>query len=400
MRSPALLVALLLVVLVVAGCLDPNEPSNQPLTDEDGMQVGKGVRLVKVADGLERPIFLTTPGDGRLYVVEQAGRVRVVEGHRGDEGAFQVGSVREEVFLDVADRVTSGGEQGLLGLAFHPDWPEDPRVFVDYTDQAGDSVLSVFRSDEGGGAVDGASEQVLLKVEQPYSNHNGGMLAFGPDGMLYWALGDGGSGGDPHRHGQDRSTLLGSILRLDVGGDEGYAIPDDNPFVDDDRARGEIWVYGLRNPWRFSFDEGDMWIGDVGQNRFEEVSHLPEGEQAGANLGWNAYEGRETFDETVAGDLGEEPVMPVATYGLSGAHCAVTGGYVYRGHLEHLSGTYVFADYCSGWVWGLQERRGGDGWTMGLLFESDRRVPSFGVDEQNDLYLVDYSGAILVFAEE
>jgi glucose/arabinose dehydrogenase len=375
-RRVLVLVALL-VSVALAGCTHDREATD-PLTDDRGRPLGSSLRVLRVATGLEEPVFLTHAGDGsgRLFILEQEGRVRVVAD----------GALASAPFLDIRDRVRSGGERGLLGLAFHPAFPDDGRVFVSYTGKDGGSVLSVFQVADG--RADEASEEVLLEVEQPYPNHNGGMLAFGPDDRLYWALGDGGSGGDPDGNGQDPTTLLGGLLRLDV--DAADLVADGNPFVGKEGA-DLVWAYGLRNPWRFSFDRGpgDLWIADVGQEKREEVNHVPAGEGAGWNFGWNAYEGSEPY---VGADVADA-VFPVVEYARRSPHCSVTGGYVYRGEdVPQLGGVYVFGDYCSGYIWGIERHRGE--WVKGLLFESPHRISSFGEDEAGELYIVDHRGSV------
>ena len=247
------------------------------------------------------------------------------------------GQLLGDPFLNIGDRLTAGGERGLLGLAFHPDFPDDPRFFVNYTDLEGDTVVSSFTAEAGADRADGDSEVVLLRIDQPYPNHNGGALAFGPDGYLYISTGDGGSGGDPHDNGQRMDTLLGKILRIDVDGGSGdarYAVPPDNPFVDQSDALPEIWHLGLRNPWRMSFDRetGDLWIGDVGQGSWEEVDVARAG-TGGLNFGWNRVEGFECFE----GDSCDDPAYtpPVTAYSHDFG-CSVTGGVVYRGTAQPL----------------------------------------------------------------
>src|SRR5690606_13084652 len=321
-------------------------------------------RLVEVARGFSNPVAIGFAGEDRLFVVEQRGTVRVVRD----------GEVLPEPFLDVTDRVRSGGERGLLGLAFPPDFAATGRFYAYYIDLNGDSVLSRFLAE--GDAADPASEQVLLTQVQPYSNHNGGQLAFGPDGYLYLGLGDGGSGGDPQGNGQPLDTLLGKVLRLDVSGDRAEA-PADNPFVRREGARPEVWAYGLRNPWRFSFDRGtgDLYIADVGQNAFEEVNLLPAG-SGPLNFGWNAWEGSRRFSRTAPFS---DVTFPIAEYTHDGGHCSITGGYVYRGRdIPALDGVYLFADYCSGVLWGL--RRGAEGWIMEVLADTDLQPSAFGED--------------------
>jgi glucose/arabinose dehydrogenase len=304
-----------------------------------------------VTDGLVSPVDVATAGDGsgRLFVLEQAGRIRIVDG---------TGLV-DRPFLDIATRVTSGGEQGLLGLAFHPDFPTDPRFFVDYTDLQGDTVVSEFRVDGADpGAADRDSERVLVHIHQPFANHNGGGVVFGPDGMLYIATGDGGSGGDPLGNGQRLDTLLGKILRIDVDGSvagtgQPYRIPVDNPFVGVTGAQPEIWLTGLRNPWRIRFDAetGDLWIGDVGQSAWEEIDVARAGAK-GINFGWNKMEGFHCYAPSNGCDQ-RGLTLPVAEYGHD-LGCAVIGGVVVRGSDQPLlDGRYVFADSCSGNFWTL-----------------------------------------------
>ena len=336
----------------------------------------------------ERPVLLThaSDGSGQVYVVEQHGVV-----HRIDPATPE----RTDVFLDISARVSRrGNEEGLLGLAFDPGFAENGRFYVYYSAASPRrSVLSRFETGVDG-LGDASSESVLLEVPQPYRNHNGGMIEFGPDGMLYVALGDGGSAGDPRRHGQNLGTLLGSILRIDVtaGDSAPYAIPPDNPFVGRSGARGEIWAYGLRNAWRFSFDRetGDLWTGDVGQNALEEVDIV----RRGGNYGWNEMEGSRCFRP--ACDPGAfEP--PVAEYGRDSG-CSITGGYVYRGQrLPGLRGVYLYADFCSGRIWGL--RYDGERVTeQAQLARAEFQVPSFGEDEAGEVYILGFDGGIYTFA--
>ncbi|MEJ2060983.1 MAG: PQQ-dependent sugar dehydrogenase [Gammaproteobacteria bacterium] len=348
-----------------------------------------GLHWARVADGFNRPLFVTTAGDGsgRLYVVEQGGRIYSMT--RGGE--------ERELFADVGNLITQRGfEQGLLGLAFAPRYRENGRLFLYYTrDPDGAVTLAEFRRGADG-RLDPDSRQVLLTIPEPASNHNGGMLAFGPDGYLYLGPGDGGRGGDPWGNAQNRDVLLGKLLRIDVSQGKGYRIPPDNPFVNKPGMRPEIWAYGLRNPWRFSFDRrtGDLWIADVGQNAWEEIDHQPRGE-GGRNYGWNRMEGLHCYPE---GRLCDSSglVLPVAEY----AHdkgCSVTGGYVYRGAaIPSLAGVYVFGDYCSGRVWGLwpEEKDKGKGYDMRLLMQTGFRITSFGEDARGELYLVDQRGGI------
>lgn len=346
--------------------------------------------LVQVATGLDGPVDLATvPGrSDRLFVVEQRGRIRIVRS----------GAVLGTPFLDIVDRVGSGGERGLLGLAFHPSFAQNGRFFVNYTDRSGDTHIAEFRTAPAADTADAASERQVLFVAQPFANHNGGGLAFGNDGFLYIALGDGGSGGDPQGNGQDLSRPLGKILRIDVDRGDPYSIPPDNPFVSSPRARGEVWAFGLRNPWRISFDRatGDLYVGDVGQNQVEEIDVGLRSRGGGENYGWNITEGTDCFRPS-SGCSTTGLTLPVAEY-RHPLGCAVTGGVVYRGcRMPGYAGTYFYGDYCSGLLrsFRLQNGRAAEerDWTSAV--RSDRfSISSFGQDAEGEAYLVDYGGAV------
>lgn len=333
-------------------------------------------------------MFLTHAGagTGTLYVVEQGGTVLTFAAD-GSRGAAP--------FLDIHERITSGGERGLLGLAFHPRFRDNGRFFVDYTNTDGDTIVSEFRRGPDG-TLDPSQERLLLKVDQPFSNHNGGMLAFGPDGGLYIGLGDGGSAGDPQGNGQDREQHLGKILRIlvDPAGDAPYGIPEGNPFAGGG-GRPEIWDLGLRNPWRFSFDRatGDLYVGDVGQGATEEIDVHAAGTAGGLNFGWNVMEGPDCYraDSCARDGL----TLPVAWYSHEDG-CSITGGYVYRGTSSPaLSGVYLYSDYCSGTVWGIASRDAMAGSAKArVLIESGYPVSSFGEDEAGELYLVSLGGTV------
>ena len=299
--------------------------------------------LHRITDRLSSPVYVTAPpGDtARLFVVEQGGRVRVL--HHD--------SLLAKPFLDIGVHIVSGGEQGLLSLAFHPSYSANGRFYVYFTNRVGDIRIVRYTVSADPDVADSTSgDTVLAVVHQPYGNHNGGLVLFGPDGKLYAGLGDGGSGGDPDGNGQNRKALLGKILRLDVDAAVPYAIPSDNPFFGDTSARGEIWLYGLRNPWRFSFDRltGDLYTGDVGQNAWEEIDVLVAGTPAGVNYGWNPMEGSHCYAASSCPVPGL--VLPVAEYSHSEG-CSVTGGYVVRDTtVPSLVGRYLYGDYCSGWV--------------------------------------------------
>jgi len=350
-----------------------------------------GIDVQVVAAGFDRPIFVGNAGDasGRLFVVEKQGRILVV----------QNGQVRNDPFLDITDRVRSEAyEQGLFSVAFHPGYPTNGRIFVDYTDHNGDTVVSEFAADPGQARADPQSERVLLQIEQPYQNHNGGMLAFGPqDGYLYISAGDGGSGGDPLGHGQNAASLLGSLLRIDVDTDSVYAIPVDNPFASQPGKRAEIFAYGLRNVWRFSFDRvtGDLWLADVGQNDLEEVHLALAPLRGGLNFGWNIMEGSACFPPVMPTCNTEGLQIPIAEYGRDYG-CSITGGYVYRGRaFPALAGAYIFGDYCSGRVWTLQLNEQG-AWQMIQRADFDFLIPTFGEGGDGEIYLTDDAGGRLL----
>jgi glucose/arabinose dehydrogenase len=336
--------------------------------------------------GLSRPVQMTHAGDGsgRLFVVEQAGRIRLIDD----------GELVATPFLDISDRVSCCGERGLLGLAFPPGYSSKGYFYVNYTGASGDTVVARFLVTGDPSAADAGSEEVILTIDQPYSNHNGGQLAFGPDGYLYIGTGDGGSGGDPQNNAQDRLSLLGKILRIDVESGSGpYAIPEGNPFADVDDAQPEIWALGLRNPWRFSFDTetGDLFIADVGQGDYEEINVQPAASTGGENYGWRILEGSHCYESDPCDTRGLE--LPVFEYDHS-LGCSVTGGFVSRsGTWPRLDGVYLFGDYCSGRVWGLREA--GDSWEERQLAETGFSISGFGIDELGAVYVLDYgSGTV------
>jgi glucose/arabinose dehydrogenase len=342
------------------------------------------VSLEPVAQGLSSPVFLTAPaGDlERLFVVERGGEIRIV---RHD-------SILPTPFLDVADRILAGGEQGLLGLAFHPDYAGNGRFFVNYTDTLGHTQIVRYQVSADPDVADPGSALPILTVQQPYSNHNGGMLAFGPnDGMLYIGMGDGGSGGDPQNHGQNRMTVLGDMVRIDVDAGSPYTIPADNPFVGALSIANEIWASGLRNPWRFSFDAGtgDLYIADVGQSAREEVDFQPASSSGGENYGWRIMEGTRCYNPS-SGCSTSGLTLPIYEYDHSDG-CSITGGYVYRGSdYPVLQGRYFFADFCSTWLRSFAVVLGA---AAGLQDHSATAGPvqgtsSFGQDGRGELYIV------------
>ncbi len=331
----------------------------------------------EVTSGYTRPILVTNFGDSsnRLLIAEQHGALTI----RNADGS-------EALFMNISERVTrDGNEQGLLGVAFPEDYASSRTFYVHYSDNNGDTTVSRFQANADGTQGDPASETILLRESQPFGNHNGGSIEFGADGMLYIGLGDGGRAGDPLDAGQDPGTLLGSILRIDVSGDS-YSIPADNPFGN------EVWAYGIRNPWRFSFDRdtGDIYIGDVGQNLYEEISYLPFGFEGDRNFGWRATEGFHCYESGCDTSL---YIPPIAEYDHS-LGCSVTGGYVYRGEkYPSLNGVYIFGDYCTGVIWGSLQQADGS-WQTEVLSQSGLNISSFGEDEAGELYVVHHQGGV------
>ncbi len=350
------------------------------------------IELFELASGFDSPLLVThaPDGSGRIYIVEQAGRIYSMD-LEDPEGS-------RSMELDIRERIEDGAsEQGLLGLAFHPDFERNRRLFVNYTDLAGDTVVAELRALPGTDGFDPASEETILAFEQPAGNHNGGHLAFGPDGMLFVATGDGGGADDRYGHGQNPGSLLGKILRIDVDARQdgaAYGLPPDNPFLDREGYRPETWAWGLRNPWRFSFDRqtGDLYIGDVGQARWEEIDLMPAG-SAGFNFGWPIFEGRACQRDDGAC---QDPSLqaPILVYEHQAGACSVTGGYVYRGPAEDggaaLQGAYLYADYCSGQIRVAREEAGG--WRSRVILETELDISSFGQDEAGRLYLSDLDG--------
>lgn len=378
----------ILVTVGLWACGSPSCSGDGPVNSGPPDDSVGTMSLSLVADGFSSPVYVThAPADGdRLFVVERGGTIDIIRN----------GSVLGTPFLDIRDRVAAGGERGLLGLAFHPNYSANGAFFVYYTDSNGDSRVSRFTVTGSPDMADPGSEDVLLTVAQPFSNHNGGMIAFGPDGMLYVGLGDGGSGGDPRGNGQDSTTLLGSILRIDVDGGNPYTVPADNPLIGATSARGEIWAYGLRNPWRFSFDRvtGDLYIGDVGQGAWEEIDVQQASSSGGENYGWNVMEGTHCYGGAQC-DQGSM-ILPVAEYSHSEG-CSVTGGYVYRGAaLPELVGRYFYADYCGGWIRSFRMKGGAatDHQDHTAVLGTVSSIASFGEDSTGELYVVSLDGAV------
>ncbi|MCH8332709.1 PQQ-dependent sugar dehydrogenase [Candidatus Sumerlaeota bacterium] len=348
------------------------------------------VELLPIASGLASPVFLTHAGDGtgRLFVVEQGGLIRII---------LADGSLLDPPFLDVTAKVRSGGERGLLGLDFHPEFAANGRFFINYTDRGSDTIVAAYRVSSTDPNIADPGETIILgPIFQPESNHNGGMIAFGPDGFLYIGMGDGGGAGDNHGsegNGQNLDTLLGKILRIDVDdppAGETYAAAPGNPFLGVPNARDEIYAYGLRNPWRFSFDKpaGRLFCGDVGQNRIEEIDIIDNG----GNYGWRIMEGSSCFNPSTGCDTANLE-LPIHEY-THGEGCSVTGGYVYRGSSQpNFQGLYFFGDFCSGRIWSLEETSASN-WTATELLDTQLGISSFGEDEAGEIYVCDLGGAV------
>jgi len=379
---------ILLAVSVITGC--SSNSFSTPLPPSTGGPPPP-LMLSPVVSGLTNPVDLQFPNDGtgRFFVVQQPGSIRI-----GNNGTLLA-----TPFLDITPKVNFSGEMGLLGLAFHPQFAQNHKFYVHYDQMVGSQIQSVIAEYQVSAAdanqADPASERILLTVNQPFPNHKGGQLVFGPDGFLYIGFGDGGSGGDPLGNGQNLQTLLGKMLRIDVDHTSSglqYAIPADNPFA----AGGglpEIWAYGLRNPWRFSFerDTGRLFVGDVGQDKYEEIDIL----QRGGNFGWNVMEGMHCFNPATGCNM-MSLVLPIAEYDHTEGD-AVIGGPVYKGTaIPNLGRAYIFSDFGSGTIWDLTESSGT--WTRTKLLSSNRNVSSFGQDVAGEIYVVDYSGNILKLA--
>jgi glucose/arabinose dehydrogenase len=370
-------------MLLALACDDSQARPGSP--GDENASAARTIHFQAIGDRFRSPVYLTSPpGDPRLFVVEQGGRILIVKN----------GSVLPTPFLDITDRVKSGGEQGLLSVAFHPDYARNGFFYVDYTDKNGDTRIERYKVTPDADVADPSSTKVLLEIDQPYSNHNGGLVMFGPDRMLYIGMGDGGAGGDPHRNGQNPNALLGKILRIDVNGDP-YRIPPDNPFANGSRGKPEIWAMGMRNPWRFAFDDGSLYIADVGQNEYEEVNVEP-ATSPGLNYGWNIMEASNCYRGDNCSPAGL--ILPKIAYKHLGNACSVTGGFVYRGsRIPTVVGHYFYSDYCEG---GLRSFKYVDGratdqrtWTI----ENIGHVVSFGEDSSRELYVISEGGRVYRF---
>jgi glucose/arabinose dehydrogenase len=369
-------------VTEISSTQPPPSPSATPAPASVGqLPDSSTVTWARIASGFAKPLAIENAGDRRVFVAEQRGMIWILE---NDE-------VLSEPFLDIREMVNDRAmEQGLLGLAFHPEYKSNGRFFVYYIDGAGGVVVGRFLTTSNPNLADPDSLQIILRLDQPFENHNGGELAFGRDGMLYIGTGDGGSANDPFGNGQRLDTLLGKILRIDVDSGDPYAVPGDNPFIQVG-GQPEIWAYGLRNPWRFTFDPltGDLFIADVGQNQWEEINFLPGALPFGVNFGWNLREGAHNFTGGGVGGL----MDPVAEYSHQFG-CSVTGGEVVRDSaLPEWRGVYLYGDWCTGIVWGLVRDSNGQ-WNNDILFDTGTQISSFGLDIQARIYMVDHGGSV------
>lgn len=373
--------------------------------------------VIKIADVPAKVLYLTQPNNdnSRLFIVNQKGQIHIINN----------GKLLTENFLDISDRVHNsfvpGSEEGLLGLAFHPQYLSNGFFYVNYVNKSGFSIVSRFEVTTNLNIANPNSEKIILKLKQPFGNHNGGHLIFGPhDGMLYIGFGDGGKYGDPYEHGQNTNTWLGSILRIDIDNGDPYSVPLDNPFINNPDKKPEIWCFGLRNPWRFAFDKitNDLIIGDVGQNLWEEINWSSWEDSKGANYGWNIMEGDHCYNPNINCSK-EGLIKPIHEYPNNANYikilvgmdesdatgCSITGGYVYRGKkINSLKGLYIFGDYCTGRIWSLKSEKNGVTTSTNIsniLKKNSKETPlfisSFGEDNNGELYIVDYLGAIYKF---
>lgn len=341
------------------------------------------LQVNQFSSGFNKPIGIENCGDDRLFILEQPGIIRILN---------EDGTQENTPFLDIRSKIRDrGNEQGLLGLAFHPKYSENGYFFLNYSGLDGQTVIARYTVSNDENVADASSEKVLMEVDQPYANHNGGCIQFGNDGYLYIGMGDGGAGGDPKNSGQDKQSLLGKMLRIDIDSENGYAIPESNPFADTEEILDEVWALGVRNPWKFCFDglSGDMWIADVGQNKWEEIDYQPGNSAGGENYGWRCYEGSQAFNTTDC-EGSENYVGPVYEYANnSNMGCSVTGGYVYRGSkYKSLAGRYLFTDFCSGNIWATT-KNGTDFSTDRLGKFQSNNYGAFGQDQYGELYLAE-----------
>lgn len=397
-RNVLLLIGLGLVVMVATALALKflMETSQTPAPQSTPIKTLKtpAVGAKQVASGLQSPTGIVSTGntsDKRLFVIERSGVIRIIT--PGEDSAPQT-------FLDIQNKAQAGGEMGLLGLAFHPDYQQNGYFFVNYTDKNQNTTIARYKVSADKNTADPDSEKILFTLKQPYANHNGGDLVFGPDGYLYAALGDGGSAGDPENRAQDKTSFFGKILRIDINKGDPYDIPVTNPFIDEAGAKKEIWAYGLRNPWRISFDRstGDLYIADVGQGNLEEVNFQKADSKGGENYGWRCYEGNQPYQPEGCQDKSSY-IAPITEYNHDENRCSVTGGYVYRGKENPaLIGKYFYGDYCNGQLFYAVQK--GDKWIQTLAAKTDYSISTFGQDSSGELYFADFKTGTLYKLED
>jgi len=396
-KTALFLLLLSIIVVAILSLFVWNKGSNTKSTDSTATSSAQAktprIGLTLIATGLGSPTAIASTritSDRRLFIVDRLGLIRIIN---------EEGQIEKTPFLDIRGRVQAGGEMGLLGLAFHPSFKDNGYFYVNYIDKSRSTMISRFKVTSDKNAADPGSEKAILEIPQPYKNHNGGDLAFGPDGYLYIALGDGGSGGDPQNRAQNMNDLLGKILRIDVDKGDSYNVPADNPFVNQADAKAEIWSAGWRNPWRFSFDRtsGNMWIADVGQGTFEEIN-FEKATDGGKNYGWRCYEGSKAYLPSGCKDKSQY-VFPVIEYHHTEKRCSVTGGYVYRGvQSKELTGKYFYGDYCGGQVYLASEKNGT--WEAKLVASTPYQISTFGEDSQGEIYLADFKTGSIYLIED
>jgi glucose/arabinose dehydrogenase len=372
----------MVLAIVLMFCAGPRKDAPSQTTGSSSQSMSLGVQ--EIARGLDNPVYLTAPaGDARLFIVEQPGRIRIVDN----------GRLIDKPFLDITRKVGFGGERGLLSVAFHPLYRSNGFVFVNYTDKSGDTRIERYTASADPNVADPNSAKLVLTIDQPYANHNGGLNMFGPDGMLYIGMGDGGSQRDPHGNGQNTGVLLGKLLRLDVDRGDPYSVPSGNPYAGGG-GRGEIWAIGLRNPWRFAFDKvsGLLYVADVGQDKYEEMNIAP-ASRAGVNYGWSTMDGPSCFKSPVCDKTGLQ--QPAFTYGHDQGTCSIIGGFVYRGRrIPEVAGQYFYSDYCSSWVRSFSYANGKAGASHQWIDGGLGSIVSFGEDAEGELYICSSNGRV------
>ncbi|MBC7868672.1 PQQ-dependent sugar dehydrogenase [Candidatus Saccharibacteria bacterium] len=382
-------IGVILLSLFLWSLLRDNKIQSPASPNSIATQKESKIKLNFYVAGLTSPTSIAAPkdqADKRLFVLEQAGLIRIIN---------KDSQLETQPFLDITQKILNNGEMGLLGLVFHPNYASNAYFYVNYINKAQETIIARYKVSSEANKADPSSEKILLKTEQPYPNHKGGDLKFGPDGFLYIALGDGGSAGDPENRAQDKNSLLGKILRIDVDKGDPYAIPPTNPFVNQAGVQPEIWAYGLRNPWRISFDKtiGDLYVADVGQGDIEEVNVQKASSKGGTNYGWRCYEGNKVFNNQGCLELAKYEA-PAFEYTHEENRCSITGGYVYRGSLyPTLNGKYFYGDYCNGQLFYAEKKDGK--WQQTLVAKTPYAFSTFGQGSDSELYVADYTTGII-----